>query len=110
MSPVDATPTCSGAIPSSAAHAACMPRATTRPSPPVQAFAEPLLATTAHSLDSLVSRWETTMGAAAKALLVKTAAEVTWALQSEAAAKRPTSGRPLSLMPAETPDATKPRG
>ena len=51
-----------------------------------------------------------TTGAAAKAFVVKTAAEAAPVRHSGATAMTPTSGRPLSFRPATTPAATKPVG
>ena len=87
-----------------------MARATTSPGSPVQALALPLLMTTACRCARSVSVRLMTTGAAANALVVKTAADAAFSRHSGATASTPISGLPLSFSPATIPEATNPRG
>ena len=72
MTPVEATSTSSARQPSSRGRVFRRPRATSRPAAPVQAFAQPLLATTARAVPPDRSRCsrDTMTGAACAWLVV----------------------------------------
>ena len=76
MTPVDATSTSSASQPSARAVSAHISRATCIPAGPVQAFAQPLLTTTARAVPPVASRCSREMrtGAAVAWLVVNTAA------------------------------------
>ena len=76
ITPVEATSTCSVGQPTSRAASAAIPRATSRPSSPVHAFAQPLFTITARAVCRERARCsrETTTGAACALLVVNTAA------------------------------------
>jgi hypothetical protein len=105
ITPVEATATRSGSMPSGSAAVACMARAVSSPRRPSPTLEQPEFATTARSPSSRAS-CVTITGAPMRALLVKRAAE---AVSSESERRTPTSS-PSGLMPAATPAARKPAG
>src|SRR5580704_9055213 len=107
MTPVEATSTCSAGQPTSRAVSDAMSLAAAIPSSPVQALAQPLLATIARARPPERARCsrETRTGAACALLVVKTAAAVAGTSDTTSA-----RSRPLALMPALTPAARKPCG
>jgi hypothetical protein len=106
MTPVEQTTTSS--VRHDRARATCSHMATASrwPCSPVQAFALPLFTTTARMRPPLFWRCSrlTPTGAAANRFWVKMPA----ALMGASATSSATSGRPLSLMPAATPEARSP--
>jgi len=108
MTPVDATRISSAAQPSVSPAVRAISRASRRPFSPVQAFAQPLLTTTARATPPERDRCsrETRTGAACARLMVKTAAAVAGVSDTRSARSNP----PLALMPALTPEARNPCG
>jgi hypothetical protein len=107
MTPVEATATRSGSTPAAIAAAPCILAASSRPRPPVAAFALPELATTARRASSFARSCVSSTGAASTPERVKRAALV---VAGASETSRPTSVPPLGLMPAATPAARKPCG
>ena len=96
-----------GRTPSAIAAAPCVLAASSRPRPPVAAFAQPEFASTARSASRRQRSWLSSTGAAGVPLAVKRAA-LTGVSASHTS--RPRSRLPLGLMPAATPAARKPPG
>ena len=104
MTPVDATSTSFGSMPSVFAVSSALRFASARPGAPVQAFAQPLLARMACMRPPLTTSRSYSTGAAATAFVVNTAA----AAQGASATTSATSLRPLYFIAAGTPAARNP--
>ena len=107
MTPVEATATCSCGTPAAIAAAPCIFAASSRPRPPVAAFALPEFAATARRPSSRARCFVTTTGAARTPERVNRAALVA---SRTSQTSRPTSGFPDAFRPAATPAARKPSG
>ena len=104
MTPVDATRTWCGSIPSSPAVTSAERRASARPPSPVHALAQPEFARIAWMRPPLITERSYTTGAAATLLVVKSAA----AAHGSSATISATSLRPLYFTSAATPAARNP--
>ena len=104
ITPVEATATDAGSRSSASAAVACCAWAVAMPRSPSDTLALPEFTATARRPARSAS-WETTTGAASRALAVKRAAET----DSRSDTISPTSG-PSALMPAAKPAARKPSG
>ena len=104
MTPVDATRTCSGLMPSSPAVTSAESLASFMPRSPVHALAQPEFARIAWTHPPLTTSRSSTTGAAATLLVVNTAA----AAHGASATISATSFRPLYLISAATPAARNP--
>ena len=108
MRPVEHTSTSPAETPSRSATSSADSCVSWKPGAPVQALAPPELSRTASARPSLMTCWLHSTGAAAKRLLVKTAAAC---LTGPSLTTRATSFLPsMALIPARTPAARKPRG
>ena len=104
ITPVEATSTSFGSMPSVFAVSSALRRASARPCAPVQAFAQPLFARMAWMRPPRTAARSYSTGAAATAFVVNTAA----AAQGASATTSATSLRPLYLISAGTPAARNP--
>ena len=109
MTPVEATSTSSAAQPTAAAVSAAISRASAMPCGPVQALAQPLLATMARARPPVAARcaFDTSTGAA-WAWFGREHRRPPWPACRTTSSAR--SGLPLALMPQCRPAARKPRG
>lgn len=107
ITPVDATTTSPEEMPSTSPTFSAVSCTCTKPSGPVQTFAEPELSTTAETTPSLTTCRDHTTGCPTTRLVVNTPAPT---CAGPSFTTRARSGRPEGLSPATTPDARNPAG